>query len=99
MPQDLQVLLRIALLLGIFLGQLSFGLLADLYGRKHLYGYELLVLIVGAVGLTMSSPGAANSMSIFGWLFAWKFIMGIGISRLHPVSKRRSSANFSRYWR
>jgi hypothetical protein len=29
----------------------------------------------------MSSSGASSSMSVFGWLFAWRFIMGIGACR------------------
>ena len=33
--------LRCAILIGAALGQLSFGLLADLYGRRTMYGWEL----------------------------------------------------------
>ena len=97
MPPTQHVLLRIAMLLGTLLGQLGFGFFADMYGRKHLYGYELLVLTVAAVGVIMSSAGAANSMSVFGWLFAWRVVMGIGITLTRQM--RRPSANFSRHRR
>lgn len=70
--------LRAAVLLGMLFGQLTFGFLADIYGRRKLYGYELMVILLAIVGVSMSSPGLVGSMSLFGWLFVWRFIMGFG---------------------
>ena len=99
--------LRCAILVGAALGQLSFGFLADLYGRRTMYGWELSmlflqkkmlpsigkcccctigartdsekVIMIGAIlGLATASSGAEHSMSIFGWLFFWRLVMGIG---------------------
>lgn len=60
------------------IGQIVFGILADLYGRRKMYGYELIVLIVGSIGTAMSSEGK-GSMSIWGWIVVWRLIMGVGI--------------------
>ena len=36
---------------------ISFGVLADKFGRRKLYGIVLMILIGGTLGLVMSSPG------------------------------------------
>lgn len=87
MPSGEETLLRCATLIGAMVGQLAFGFLADIYGRRKMYGLELYVMILAIVGIVMSSSGADGSMSIFGWLFAWRFIMGIGKSvQVLPVN-------------
>jgi PHS family inorganic phosphate transporter-like MFS transporter len=78
MSDSQQTLLRSATLIGTIIGQLSFGFLADIYGRRFIYGYELYIVLFAIVGIVMSSRGEAYAMSIFGWLFAYRFIMGIG---------------------
>lgn len=78
MPSGTETLLRCATLLGAIVGQVTFGFLADLYGRRKMYGIELYIIIIAIVGILMSSSGADNSLSIFSSLFAWRFIMGIG---------------------
>ena len=78
-----ETLLRTAILLGALVGQLTFGYLSDIYGRRKLYGYELMVLLLAIVGVSMSSPGLVRSMSLFGWLFVWRLIMGFGRHRIH----------------
>ncbi|PVH81763.1 MFS general substrate transporter [Cadophora sp. DSE1049] len=86
MPSGEETLLRCATLIGAMVGQLAFGFLADIYGRRKMYGFELYVMIIAIIGIVMSSSGADGSMSIFGWLFAWRFIMGIGIGGDYPLS-------------
>lgn len=77
-PSGEETLLRAAILLGALFGQLTAGFLADLYGRRRLYGYELMVLLLAIVGVSTSSTGQVGSMSLFGWLFAWRLLMGFG---------------------
>lgn len=48
---------NLATLSGCVFGMLLFGWLGDLYGRRKIYGHELLLLIVGTIGVIMSSPG------------------------------------------
>src|ERR1700690_166462 len=60
------------------IGALAFGRIADMLGRKRIYGYEVLVLAVGAIA-------SAFSPDIW-WLIGFRIILGIGIGGDYPVS-------------
>lgn len=61
-----------------FIGALVFGRLADVLGRKKLYGLVATIMSVGAI-LTALSP------SIY-WLIAFRFLLGLGIGGDYPIS-------------
>ena len=65
-------------LLASAIGALLFGRVADMLGRKRIYGVEVLVLAVGAIA-------CAFSPNIW-WLIGLRFILGIGIGGDYPVS-------------
>ena len=65
-------------LIAAAIGSLVFGRIADLLGRKRIYGYEVLVLAAGAIASAFS-PNIA-------WLIAFRFILGLGIGGDYPVS-------------
>ena len=78
-PSPLQVgLVTSTALLASALGALLFGRVADMLGRKRIYGYECLVLAIGAVA-------SAFSPNIW-WLIFFRCILGIGIGGDYPVS-------------
>lgn len=56
-------------LFGSVIGQLTFGFLADWFGRTKLYGIELVLVIVSTIGVATSSYGY-NDMSFLA-LFTW----------------------------
>lgn len=85
LPKDWQAGLLISTLAGTLVGQIVFGFFGDKYGRRKMYGYELVVLIVGSIGTAMASSGEADSMNILGWLTAWRIIMGVGIGADYPL--------------
>jgi MFS transporter, PHS family, inorganic phosphate transporter len=60
------------------LGALVFGRVADILGRKRIYGYEVLILAIGA----LASAFAPN----FTFLLICRIILGIGIGGDYPVS-------------
>ena len=72
-------------LLAAALGALLFGRVADMLGRKRIYGVEVLVLAAGAIGCTF----APNIL----WLIGLRFILGIGIGGDYPVSATIMSEN------
>jgi MFS family permease len=67
-----------------------FGHLADRWGRKKLYGIELLTVIVASICLAQASEGkeiaGQTSMNIYGWLIAFRFLLGIGLGAEYPLS-------------
>jgi MFS family permease len=65
-------------LLASALGALLFGRIADMLGRKRIYGYEVLVLAAGAIA-------SAFSPDIW-WLIGFRIVLGIGIGGDYPVS-------------
>src|ERR1700744_3919098 len=65
-------------LLAAAIGALLFGRVADMVGRKRIYGVEVLVLAAGAIA-------CAFSPNIW-WLIGFRFILGVGIGGDYPVS-------------
>ena len=65
-------------LLASALGAVLFGRVADMLGRKRIYGWEVLVLAAGAIA-------SAFSPDIW-WLIGFRVILGIGIGGDYPVS-------------
>lgn len=85
--------LRLALLNGAALasaalGAIFFGFVADRYGRKKFYGYEVLVLFFGALLSAMASS--------FTWLLITRIIVGFGIGGDYPASAVVISENATR---
>lgn len=85
--QDLGV--KVATPVGTFVGQLLFGWLADVVGRKRMYGVELMIIIIATFAQALSGDGKA--VHIIGTLVVWRFLMGIGIGGDYPLSAVISS--------
>lgn len=67
-----------AAILGAFVGAFVFGRLADVVGRRPVYGVVASIMIVGA----LASAVAPN----VGWLIAGRLVLGLGIGGDYPVS-------------
>ncbi len=65
-------------LISAFIGAFAFGRIADVFGRKKIYGLEALLMVVGA----LASAFAPNVI----WLVIFRFILGIGVGGDYPVS-------------
>ncbi len=65
-------------LISALIGAFTFGRIADIKGRKKLYGVEAMIMAVGAL-LSAVSPN-------FIWLVFSRFLLGIGIGGDYPVS-------------
>ena len=70
--------LNSATLLASAVGAIVFGRIADILGRKRIYGYEVLILAIGA----LASAFAPN----YTFLLICRIILGIGIGGDYPVS-------------
>ncbi|CAK1362727.1 unnamed protein product [Cercospora beticola] len=72
-------------------GQFVFGYFADKYGRRSLYGIELIIVIISTVGLLQCSNGFTDdngnhTWDIDAWIIFWRTIMGLGIGAEYPLS-------------
>ncbi|KJE48881.1 MULTISPECIES: MFS transporter [unclassified Acidiplasma] len=67
-------------LIAAVVGALTFGRLLDYLGRKAVYGLELVLLVIGAIGsalLSFKNPAV---------LIGWRFLLGIGIGGDYATS-------------
>ena len=71
-------------LCGALAGQIFFGVLGDRFGRKPSYTASLAILILGAVGSSMSF-GSTRSQ-VIGTLCWWRFWLGFGIGGCYPLT-------------
>jgi MFS transporter, PHS family, inorganic phosphate transporter len=67
-----------ATLLASAVGAIVFGRVADILGRKRIYGYEVLILAFGALASALSPN--------YTFLLVCRIILGIGIGGDYPVS-------------
>jgi MFS family permease len=70
-------------------GAVVFGRVADKLGRRKIYGYEVLVLAIGAIA-SACAPG-------IWWLVAFRGVLGFGIGGDYPVSATIMSECASRH--
>lgn len=96
-PASSDTAIKVATSGGTVIGQLGFGYLADVVGRKKMYGLELILIIFAtlAQALTSASPG----MSVVGLMIFWRVLMGIGIGGDYPLSAIITSEFATTKWR
>lgn len=76
MPTNSDTAIKVATSGGTVIGQLGFGALADIVGRKKMYGLELILIIFATLAQALSSN--SYSMNIVGVIIFWRVLMGIG---------------------
>jgi len=84
LPTNVSTALKAATSGGAVLGQIGFGWLADVIGRRKMYGVELAIIILATLAQSLSAPSAAMTMT--GLLVFWRVVMGIGIGGDYPLS-------------
>ena len=83
-PSSSDTAIKVATSGGTVIGQVGFGWLADVVGRKRMYGLELIIIIFATLAQSLAAPSYAES--IVGLLIFWRVIMGIGIGGDYPLS-------------
>ncbi|CAK7201810.1 hypothetical protein SEUCBS139899_004525 [Sporothrix eucalyptigena] len=67
-----------ALSIGMVMGQFLFGLFGDTLGRRHVYGKELLVTIIGTLLVILMPWKNLSHNSVVAWLSVFRVVSGIG---------------------
>ncbi|KAF2691540.1 phosphate permease [Lentithecium fluviatile CBS 122367] len=84
MPHNADTAIKVATSAGAIFGQVIFGYLADVLGRKKMYGVELMIII--STTLAQSLCGESNAVSVVGVLIFYRVVMGIGVGGDYPLS-------------
>jgi PHS family inorganic phosphate transporter-like MFS transporter len=68
-------------LAGAIVGQLLFGSLADLIGRRRIFITTCVLVIVGAI-CSSQAQDTKGSFGIYSQIIFWRFILGLRVCRL-----------------
>ncbi|KAL8802642.1 MAG: hypothetical protein Q9223_006912 [Gallowayella weberi] len=96
-PTDSDTAIKVATSGGTVIGQVGFGILADVVGRKRMYGLELIIIIFATLAQSLSS--ASPGISVVGLIIFWRVLMGIGIGGDYPLSSIITSEFATTKWR
>lgn len=96
-PSKADTAIKVSTSTGTVIGQVGFGILADIVGRKKMYGLELILIIFATLAQSLSAHSPA--CSIVGVLVFWRVLMGIGIGGDYPLSSIITSEFATTRWR
>nr|POE96903.1 repressible high-affinity phosphate permease [Quercus suber] len=96
-PPNADTAIKVATSGGTVIGQVGFGALADIVGRKRMYGLELILIIFATLAQSLSSD--SPGMSIVGVIIFWRVLMGVGIGGDYPLSSIITSEFATTKWR
>ncbi|QSZ32221.1 hypothetical protein DSL72_001794 [Monilinia vaccinii-corymbosi] len=97
LPTSINTAIKAATTGGAVIGQVVFGWLADLIGRRKMYGVELAIIILATLAQTLTASSPAVSMT--GVFIFWRAVMGIGIGGDYPLSAVINSEFAPTRWR
>ncbi|OSC97424.1 MFS general substrate transporter [Trametes coccinea BRFM310] len=86
LPPGLEGFIKAGANIGSVIGQFAFGYSADYFGRKAVYGKELMLIIFATIGTICDPTGALSPSGSLIWLAVWRIILGIGIGGDYPMS-------------
>ncbi|CCM05508.1 uncharacterized protein FIBRA_07731 [Fibroporia radiculosa] len=86
LPAGLQGLLKASANIGSVVGQFGFGYAADYFGRKAIYGKELMLIIFATIMCISDPTGDLSPSGSLIWLSVFRIILGIGIGGDYPMS-------------
>ena len=84
LPINYNAAISAVALCGALFGQVLFGHLADVLGRRSVYGLSLAIMIF--TGFTQSMTFGYTPHAMVGTLCFWRFLLGVGIGGDYPLS-------------
>ncbi len=92
MPTSSDSAIKLSTSAGTVIGQLAFGYLADVVGRKRMYGLELIIIIFATLAQALTSGSA--SVDIVGVIIFWRVLM-VGLALPAPPPARPPAKHHS----
>ncbi|PCH40593.1 MFS inorganic phosphate transporter [Wolfiporia cocos MD-104 SS10] len=86
LPAGLEGFLKASANIGSVIGQFAFGYAADYFGRKAIYGKELMLIIFATIFCISDPTGDLTATGSLIWLSVFRIILGIGIGGDYPMS-------------
>lgn len=96
-PASTTTLIKVSTSVGTVIGQVGFGTMADLVGRKKIYGLELIIMIVATI--LQCAIGESPAISFTAIFVTLRIVMGVGIGGDYPLSSIISSEFSTTKWR
>ncbi|KAG9119614.1 hypothetical protein FRC07_005289 [Ceratobasidium sp. 392] len=85
LPSNLEGFIKAGANIGSVVGQFLFGYLADAFGRKSVYGKELMLIIFATI-LCISVPPYLGGHGVLIWVGVFRILLGIGVGGDYPMS-------------
>jgi PHS family inorganic phosphate transporter-like MFS transporter len=86
LPSNLEGFVKAGANIGSVIGQFLFGYLADAYGRKAIYGKELMLIIFATIMSITTPTGSLSPDNALIYLGVFRIILGIGVGGDYPMS-------------
>ncbi|KZV67910.1 MFS general substrate transporter [Peniophora sp. CONT] len=86
LPSGLQGFVKAGANIGSVIGQFLFGYLADRFGRKAIYGKELMLIIIATILCLTTPTGSLSPDSCLIYLGVFRILLGIGVGGDYPMS-------------
>ncbi|XP_031286390.1 probable inorganic phosphate transporter 1-9 isoform X1 [Pistacia vera] len=83
-PKHVMTIIIGTALLGTVIGQLIFGRMGDLIGRRRVYGLALMLMVMSSIGCGFSV--CTSRECVIGSLVFFRFLLGVGIGGDYPLS-------------
>ncbi len=68
-----------SLSLGMIVGQVALGLLGDAWGRRAIYGKELIITLFGTLMVVLLPWRGLSPRAITAWISVFRVVAGVGI--------------------
>ncbi|CAL1713811.1 unnamed protein product [Somion occarium] len=86
LPSNLEGFMKAGANIGSVIGQFGFGFAADYYGRKAVYGKELVLIIFATIMCLTTPTGQLSPASCLIYLAIWRIVLGVGVGGDYPMS-------------
>lgn len=86
LPTNLEGLLKASANIGSVIGQFSFGFMADYFGRKAVYGKELMLIIIATILCLTTPTGTLSPDHCLIYLTMFRILLGVGVGGDYPMS-------------